>query len=153
MFNGWARIYSGVTERRALPIAGVMLFLAICGLGSYVMLAASLAVVASGRHSDFLILAILHVAIMTMTLTAIYRMSGNPRRYALAFPLGGAVMIAIYAAAIRACRTGKIAWRGTSYTAGSATSTPPPPAASPGSPPSPGSPVVSPARAVEQQRP
>jgi hypothetical protein len=131
MFHGWSRIYSGVTERRAAPLIGAMLFVAISSLFGYVMLAASLAAFASGRGAlDWLILALLHVTIMTVVLTVIYHLSGNPRRYALLFPLGGAVMIAIYAAAVRACQTGRIAWRGTSYTAGSATSSPGP-AASP----------------------
>ena len=53
-----------------------------------------------------------------------HQVPGNPRRYALGFPIGGAVMLAIYAGAVRACRTGKIAWRGTSYTSGSATPSP-----------------------------
>ena len=105
----------------------------ISGLSAYIMLAGSLAAFASGRGAiDWLILALLHVTMMTAVLMAIYHLSGNPRRYALLFPLSGAVMIAIYAAAIRACQTGRIAWRGTSYTAGSATSSPPsPPVASP----------------------
>ena len=155
MFSGWSRIYSGVTRRRALPICLAMLFVAVCGLGAYVALAASLVAFASSGRADWLALALLHVAIMTVTLMGVYQMSGNPRRYALAFPLGGAVMIAIYAAAVRACRTGKIAWRGTSYTAGSATSAPAPVASTPAPPAQP--PVVStePARArpVEQPRP
>jgi hypothetical protein len=111
-----------------------MLFVAICGLSAYVVLAASLGACASGHGaSQWLALSLLHVTIMTLALIVIYHMSGIQKRYALLFPLGGAVMIAIYAAAIRACRTGKIAWRGTSYTAGSATSSssPPPSAASP----------------------
>lgn len=130
MFSGWSRIYSGVTRRRALPIIVAMLFVALCGLSAYVVLAASLVAFASSGRTDWLALSLLHVAIMTVTLMGIYQMSGNPRRYALAFPLGGAVMIAIYAAAIRACRTGTIAWRGTSYTGGSANSSPAAPAAS-----------------------
>ena len=150
MFNGWARIYSGVTQRHALPILGVLLFVAISGLGAYAVLALSLATFGATGQSDFLFPALMHVLIITLVLTAIYRLSGNPRRYALLFPLGGAVMVAIYAAAIRACRTGKIAWRGTSYTAGSATSSPLPVASSPVRV---ASPAPAPARAVEQESP
>jgi cellulose synthase/poly-beta-1,6-N-acetylglucosamine synthase-like glycosyltransferase len=152
MFSGWSRIYSGVTERHPLPIVGAMLFVAISGLCAYVMLAMSLVAFASGRGAiDWLILALFHVAIMTAMLMIIYYLSGNPRRYALLFPLGGAVMIAIYAAAIRACQTGRIAWRGTSYTAGSATST----AAAPPSAPVASSPAALPAAAgaAEQESP
>ncbi|MEA2711045.1 MAG: chlorobactene glucosyltransferase [Phycisphaerales bacterium] len=144
MFSGWSRIYSGVTRRRALPIVAAMMFVAICGLSAYIVLALSLAAFATGRgRSAWLLASLIHVTVMTLTLMAIYRMSGNQKRYALAFPLGGAVMLAMYGAAVRACRTGKIAWRGTSYTAGSATSSPPAPVAS--------RPAVSPA--VEQELP
>jgi hypothetical protein len=53
MFNGWARIYSGVTERRALPIFAMLLFVLISGLGAYVMLAVSLAALATGIAVTF----------------------------------------------------------------------------------------------------
>jgi len=36
---------------------------------------------------------------------------------ALLYVIAGPMMLAIYAYALRACRTGKIAWRGTSYSA------------------------------------
>ena len=124
MFHGWARIYSGVTRRRALPIIGAMLFVALSGLSAYVAFARSLIAFASTGRTDWLLASSLHLGVMTLVLSAIYRMSGNPRRYALAFPIGGPVMLAIYAGAVRACRTGRIAWRGTSYTSGSATPSP-----------------------------
>jgi chlorobactene glucosyltransferase len=148
MFSGWSRIYSGVTHRRALPIVAAMLFVAICGLSAYVVLAASLVAFASTGRTDWLVLSLLHVALMTVSLMGVYQMSGNPKRYAFAFPLTGVMLIAIFAAAIRACRTGRIAWRGTSYTAGSATSFPP--ASSPSPVESSRSPVASPAPAGAQ---
>jgi cellulose synthase/poly-beta-1,6-N-acetylglucosamine synthase-like glycosyltransferase len=156
MFSGWARIYSGVTQRRALPIVMAMLFVAICGLSAYIVLAASLAAFAStGAARDWLALSLLHAVVMTISLMGVYHMSGNPKRYALAFPIGGAVMIALFASAVRACRTGKIAWRGTSYTAGSITPSPlssplpPQPAgSSPGASPAPAG-----ARAAGRDRP
>lgn len=120
MFNGWARIYSGVTNRNPLRILLAMLVV-LSGLASYVSLVASLAALASTGRTSWLIASLAHVALMTIVLAVIYHMSGNPKRYALLFPLGGAVMLAIYAGAIRACRTGRIAWRGTNYTKGSAT--------------------------------
>ena len=138
MFSGWARIYSGVTQRRALPIIGAMLFVALCGLSAYIVLVGSLVAFAStggGAGRDWLLLSLFHVAIMTVSLMGIYHMSGNPKRYALAFPLGGAVLIALFASAVRACHTGRIAWRGTSYTGGSITpSAVSPPVAPPESP-------------------
>jgi hypothetical protein len=130
MFRGWARIYSGVTRRRVLPIALAMLFVAVCGLWGYPAFAFGAIRYARIGCWDWLLPSALHVAVMTAALAFVYFMSGNQKRYAFAFPVGGTVMLAIYATAIRAARTGRIAWLGTSYTAGSATSSPP--AASPG---------------------
>ena len=135
MFHGWSRIYSGVTERHPAPIIASMLFIAICGLSAYLVLAVSLLGWALGDGPGvWLALSLVHLAIMTVILAIIYHMSGNPKRSALLFPIGGAVMITIFASAVHACRTGKIAWRGTSYTAGSATSSHPPAVLSPAIP-------------------
>lgn len=126
MFSGWARIYSGVSNRNPARIVAAMMFLLISGLSVYVALAGGLVVLAKSGRRDWLLLALVHLLLITMVLAFIYRMSGNPRRYALAFPMGATVMIAIFAGAVHACRTGKIAWRGTSYTAGSSTPATPP---------------------------
>ena len=114
MFSGWSRIYSGVTQRRAMPIIGAMLFVAVCGLSAYVVLATSLVAFAStggAAGREWLLLSLFHVALMTMSLMGVYHMSGNPKRYALAFPLGGAVLIALFASAVRACRNAATATR------------------------------------------
>ena len=118
MFNGWARIYSGVCERRPAPILAAMLFVVLCGLSVY---AALILGAARAVHGDslWLSLAVSHLALMTIALVTIYRMSGNLVGYALAFPVAGPVLLAIYGYAVRACRTGRIAWRGTTYTSGS----------------------------------
>src|SRR5207237_1418023 len=86
MFNGWARIYSGVCERRPTRIALAMLFI-LSALASYAVAAASLAAFAWGHQSYWIPASLVHVATVTAVLAAIYRLSGNPMPYALAFPV------------------------------------------------------------------
>jgi chlorobactene glucosyltransferase len=116
MFHGWARIFSGVSNRRPARIILAMLFVA-SGLLVYPAMVFGVGVFAIHHNSKWLIAGAAHLAILTIVLSVIYRMSGNPRRYAMAFPIGGGVLLALYAFAVRACRTGRIAWRGTSYDA------------------------------------
>ena len=119
LFHGWARILSGVTKRRPWRIFAAMAFVGASGLSAYLALIYG----AISGDTGWIALALSHLLLITIVLSVIYHLSGNARRYALAFPLAAPVMIAIYAYAARACFTGKIAWRGTSYTAGSATPT------------------------------
>jgi cellulose synthase/poly-beta-1,6-N-acetylglucosamine synthase-like glycosyltransferase len=117
MFNGWARIYSGVCNRQPGRILMAMAFVSVSGLSAYAALIGGLIT----RDSDWLALSLAHLALITIVLVEIYRLSGNPRRNALLFPISAGVLLALYANAIRACFTGRIAWRGTNYTAGSVT--------------------------------
>jgi cellulose synthase/poly-beta-1,6-N-acetylglucosamine synthase-like glycosyltransferase len=110
MFHGWARIFSGVSGRRRGRIVLAMLFV-LTGLLSYAALVFGLLT----RDVGWLVAGILHLTIVTGVLVEIYRMSGNPRRYAAIFPVGAAMMLAMYTWALRACRTGRIEWRGTHY--------------------------------------
>jgi len=114
IFNGWARIFSGVSSRNPARILLAMLVVAT-GLLVYPSIAFGAGVVAIHHDPKWLIAGAAHLAILMIVLAVIYRMSGNPRRYAIAFPIGGSVLVALYAFAMRACRTGRIAWRGTSY--------------------------------------
>jgi cellulose synthase/poly-beta-1,6-N-acetylglucosamine synthase-like glycosyltransferase len=116
MRNGWARIFSGACERNPWPIVAAMLFVLLAGLSVYVALIGAFV----ARDMHWLGVALVHWIIMSTVLTIVYAQSGNRRRLSLLFPLGGTMMLALYAAAIKACFTGRIAWRGTSYTAGSA---------------------------------
>jgi cellulose synthase/poly-beta-1,6-N-acetylglucosamine synthase-like glycosyltransferase len=119
IFHGWARILSGVTDRKPARIIFAMLFVGVSGLSGYAALVGG----AILRDPRWTTLAVSHLLLVTATVSAIYHLSGNSKRLAFAFPLASCVMVAIYAYAIRACVTGRIAWRGTSYTAGSATPT------------------------------
>jgi cellulose synthase/poly-beta-1,6-N-acetylglucosamine synthase-like glycosyltransferase len=119
LFNGWARIFSGVTNRKPWRILAAMFFVGVSGLCAYAELIVGLLL----RDGRWLALAAVHLGLITLILAAVYRMSGNRRRYALAFPIAAGVLVALYVYAVRACFTGRIAWRGTSYSAGSATPT------------------------------
>jgi hypothetical protein len=119
LFNGWARIFSGVTNRKPWRIFAAMAFVGVSGLSGYVALIAG----AVAGDTRWLALAGVHLLLITIVLAAVYRMSGNRARFALAFPVAAGVLVALYAYAVRACFTGRIAWRGTSYSAGSSTST------------------------------
>jgi cellulose synthase/poly-beta-1,6-N-acetylglucosamine synthase-like glycosyltransferase len=116
MRNGWARIFSGVCERHPWPIVAAILFVLVAGLSVYVALIGAFV----ARDIHWLGVALVHWILMNAVLTLVYAQSGNRGQLALLFPLGGTMMLALYAAAIKACFTGRIAWRGTSYTAGSA---------------------------------
>ena len=52
---------------------------------------------------------------MTAALILTYAWSGNRKTYALLFPLGGAMLLRVFAQSLRLCATGKVEWRGTSY--------------------------------------
>jgi hypothetical protein len=56
-----------------------------------------------------------HLLIMTACLAAGYAWTGNRRRYALLFPLGGSMLIAIWTRSLSMCFTRRIEWRGTHY--------------------------------------
>lgn len=117
MFSGWARIYSGTSRRKPGRILGAMLFLIICGMSVYPALAWGLLLSARGAGHAWLIASAAHLAVMTAYLVLIYRLSGNHSRYAMLFPLAATIMLAIFAGALRACRTGRIRWRGTDFAA------------------------------------
>jgi len=115
MFNGWARIFSGVSNRKPGSILAAMIF-TLSGLSAYV--AGVYAIDRMLWHRDIYWIAAVaaHLLLMMTLLAIVYRLSANPRRYAALFPIAGAMLVAIFIYALRACRTGRIAWRGTNYT-------------------------------------
>jgi cellulose synthase/poly-beta-1,6-N-acetylglucosamine synthase-like glycosyltransferase len=111
MLNGWGRIYSGVSSRRPWRILGAMGYV-LSGLLAYIALLTGIA-----QHDQkLLLLAALHWLLMTGVVATFYHWSGNRKRYALLFPLAAPVLLSLYAYALKMCRTGQVAWRGTSYT-------------------------------------
>jgi cellulose synthase/poly-beta-1,6-N-acetylglucosamine synthase-like glycosyltransferase len=63
----------------------------------------------------WLLASFLHLFAMTVFLSVIYHWSGNPKRNALLFPLGGTLLLGIFAKALRMCATNQLVWRGTRY--------------------------------------
>lgn len=116
MFNGWSRIFSGVSARNPARICLAMIFI-LSGLSAYVATIAGACLFAAHHDPRWFVAGTAHLAIETVILFTIYALSGNAPLLALLFPVGGPMMLAIYASAVRACHSGKIAWRGTSYAA------------------------------------
>jgi cellulose synthase/poly-beta-1,6-N-acetylglucosamine synthase-like glycosyltransferase len=111
MLHGWGRIYSGVSSRKPWRILGAILVV-LNALSAWIMLPIALML----RQKELLALAGLHWLIATSAIAVFYHWSGNPKRYALLFPLAAGVLLSLYAYALKMCATGKVAWRGTSYT-------------------------------------
>jgi glycosyltransferase involved in cell wall biosynthesis len=109
MVHGWGRIYSGTSRRRMSRIAMAILLLPIIGLSVYPML------VYGALHHAWLSAAIVHFLAMTSFLALTYGKAGQPRRYALLFPLGCGVLLGLLGYALRMCRTGRVFWRDTHY--------------------------------------
>ena len=118
MLRGWGRIYSGTSRRSPWRIIWAALFLNLSCFSGYVALGWGLVVAGRegwGAAAPWLIASLIHLGQMTGTLADVYAESGNGRRYALLFPLSGAILLAILAFAIRWCITGRIEWRGTVF--------------------------------------
>jgi glycosyltransferase involved in cell wall biosynthesis len=117
MLRGWGRIYSGTSRRRPWRILGAIAFVLVCGFSAYAALAWGAARWAGNDPSAgrWLAAAGGHLVVMTLVLAGIYADSGNPRRHALLFPVGGAILLALFAFALRWCATGRIEWRGTTF--------------------------------------
>jgi cellulose synthase/poly-beta-1,6-N-acetylglucosamine synthase-like glycosyltransferase len=111
MLHGWGRIYSGVSSRKPWRILGAM-YVVLNGLIAWLMLIIALI---TGRNA-FLAIAGLHWLLVTACIAIFYHWSGNRKRYALLFPIAGSILLTLYAYALKMCATGKVAWRGTSYT-------------------------------------
>lgn len=111
MFRGWGRIYSGMSRRRPWRILAAMLVVLLTIPSAY----AAAAWGAMASQPEWLVAAGIHWAVMTLVVSQIYASSGNPRRYALLLPAGVAVLLAIYAFALKWCITGRVEWRGTAY--------------------------------------
>jgi len=57
-----------------------------------------------------------HWLLMTLMLALVYAWSGPRPWHALLFPLGASILLAIFVRSLVTCATGKVEWRGTSYT-------------------------------------
>jgi cellulose synthase/poly-beta-1,6-N-acetylglucosamine synthase-like glycosyltransferase len=117
MMRGWSRIYSGTARRRPWRILATLLFILVCGFSVYAAIIAGGVALASGASGGaaWVACGLVHFAVMTGVLGWIYNGTGNPPVLSLLFPLSGSVVIALLLAALRACVTGRIVWRGTVF--------------------------------------
>lgn len=120
ILRGWSRNFFAGSLGRPWRVLAAMAFLLVCGLsvvpaavwGVWRQLHPVNAIAGWGWLGS----AALHAGVMLGCVAAAYAWSGNRRRLALLFPLGGAMLLGIFARAAWMCVTGKVEWRGTRYT-------------------------------------
>jgi chlorobactene glucosyltransferase len=122
IFKGWGRIFYAGRAGSPWRVLAAVTAILLCGFSAYLALA--WAVWRAFNPSEalwgqsnwaWLAAAIIHLALLTWFVGTMYRWSGNPRRNALLFPLGGSMLLAIFLKALKMCVTKKVEWRGTSY--------------------------------------
>jgi glycosyltransferase involved in cell wall biosynthesis len=113
IFRGWSRNFYVGSLGKPWRILGLIAFLLLCCLS--VFAAASWAM-QTGSTRWFVVSA-LHYAIMTATVGLMYHWAGEPKWYALLFPLGVLFLLAVCVKSLWICMTGRVTWRGTHYSA------------------------------------
>jgi chlorobactene glucosyltransferase len=122
IFRGWSRIfYSARVGSPRTALSGIT-FLLFCCFSGYLALAWGLLQtlqLATVPHPHlaiaWLIASVIHLSMLTYFVGLLYVWSGNPRRNALLFPLGGTMLMGIFIKALKMCVTKKVEWRGTAY--------------------------------------
>jgi hypothetical protein len=89
----------------------------VCGLSLYPALLWGVSRSLRGEYR-WLAASMAHLVVMTLYLAIIYRGSGNRARFAWLFPAAAGIMISILTFALKLCRSGRVIWRGTQFTAG-----------------------------------
>ena len=112
--RGFGRIFFAASVGRPWRIILGLLALIVTGSSGYIALVAGIV----HHNQDWTIAAMIHLIVMSITLAAMYRISGNPRRNAMLFPLGAVLLGRIFIKALHMCATGKLEWRGTRYSRG-----------------------------------
>jgi chlorobactene glucosyltransferase len=127
LYRGLARVIAAAGERKIWPTLVGIAFLLLCGGSLY---AAAIYGVYRLRHpltnlgaAGWLVACGFHWLAMTVQLGLTYAWCKNRWWYALLFPLAGAISLAIYCRALRQRLTGRIEWRGVSYTLNQTTRT------------------------------
>lgn len=122
IFKGWGRIFYAGRAGSPLPILAGLSFLLVCCFSAYVAVGYGIyrlfnptGLLWHSYNWAWLLAGLIHLGLLTWFLGTMYRWSGNPRRNALLFPLGGAMLVAIFLKALIMCVTKKVEWRGTSY--------------------------------------
>jgi glycosyltransferase involved in cell wall biosynthesis len=122
IFKGWGRIFYAGRAGSPWRVLGAVLAVLLCCYTGYLALAFGLYRAFVPSHAlwgyaapAWLAASLLHLGLLTAFLGTMYHWSGNPRRNALMFPVGGAMLLAIFFKALKMCVTKKVEWRGTSY--------------------------------------
>ena len=121
IFRGWSRIYYAARVGSPWRVLAAALFVILCGFSAYAALAwgAYRLFGQPAAHwpggATWLVAGGVHFAVLTAAVATLYHWSGNPRRNALLFPLGGSMLLGIFARALHMCVTKKVEWRGTAY--------------------------------------
>jgi chlorobactene glucosyltransferase len=120
IFRGWSRIYYAARVGSMWRILAAAAFVIVCGFSAYAALAWGLIRLANPTDHwpgplAWLIASGIHLGVLTFLVSTLYAWSGNPRRNALLFPIGGTMLLGIMAQALKMCVTKKVEWRGTAY--------------------------------------
>lgn len=117
--RGWGRNFYAVPYGRPWRTLMGCLFILVCGFSLYLApfmgWYRELHPINRFGGRGWFAAAVMHFCLMTSCLIFIYSWSGIRKRYALLFPLGGAMLLRVFAKALVLCATGKVEWRGTSY--------------------------------------
>ncbi len=116
MFNGWARNFAGTARYRIAPLIGAGLVL-LSTLLCLVAIVAGLII----DSPSWVIVGALHALAVVLWHVRIYRDSGRSPTgaigLALLFPFTVLAVLVLLANGIRACRGGRVTWRGSSVRA------------------------------------
>ena len=122
IIRGWSRIYYAAQVGSPWRVLAALAFIFVCCFSAYAALGFGIyrtihpTPVFYGLLGEcWIAWSLIHLTLMTVFLGAMYRWSGNRRRNALLFPLGGAMMVWIFLRALKMCVTKKVEWRGTAY--------------------------------------
>ncbi|MGH7177249.1 MAG: glycosyltransferase [Tepidisphaeraceae bacterium] len=120
IMRGWARNFFCGGAGNPLRTVVAMLFILLACFSAYAALGwgvyCGIHSVDSWQGRGWMITGVIHLLIMTTALAINYRWTGNPIRYAMLFPLGGGIMLAIMTRTVWMCLTGRVEWRATRYT-------------------------------------
>ncbi|MBC8105923.1 MAG: glycosyltransferase [Anaerolineae bacterium] len=116
---GWSRNFFGGSGRAPWKMLAGIFFVLACSLSAFAAIAwgiyrARNPITELGGEG-WIAIGIVHWIIMTFTLAVNYAWTGNPKRYALLFPLGAIMLIGIWLRALWMCVTRRVEWRGTQY--------------------------------------
>jgi len=119
IYRGWGRNFFVGSLGKPWRILAAIAFVLCCCFSAYAAIAWGIYRNANPIDAwggwGWIITGVAHLVIMTSVLAVMYYWSRNPWWNALLFPLGATVLLAIFAKSLMICATGRVEWRGTSY--------------------------------------